>query len=173
MTDIDPQADIELQSADGHVTVSVPLAGAVTGDWLRCYQKLALATKVPVQAQARRDRAWIVVSVPVSSDREQVAATLDAARALIVKTDAAAERPSGTAEAEASVRDWWAGKRGSAPRSPVSGPRRAGIQGEKRWPMAVTLVVAIVILLLLPRRFSLGLPWLIPAGHSARCSWRS
>jgi hypothetical protein len=47
MTDIDPQADIELHSAGEHVTVSVPLAGAVTGEWLRCYQKLALATKVP------------------------------------------------------------------------------------------------------------------------------
>jgi hypothetical protein len=33
MTDIDPQADIELRSADGHVTVKVPLTGAVTGDW--------------------------------------------------------------------------------------------------------------------------------------------
>ena len=53
MTDIDPQADIELQPADEHVTVRVPLAGAVTGEWLRCYQQLALATKVPVQAQAR------------------------------------------------------------------------------------------------------------------------
>ena len=70
MTDIDPRADLELHAADGHVTVSVPLAGAVTGDWLRCYQKLALATEVPVQAQARQDRAWIVVSVPVSSDQE-------------------------------------------------------------------------------------------------------
>ena len=76
MTDIDPQADIELHPADGHVTVSVPLAGAVTGDWLRCYQKLALAAEVPVQAQARHDRAWIVVSVPVTSDHGEVAATL-------------------------------------------------------------------------------------------------
>jgi hypothetical protein len=57
MTDIDPQADIELHSADGHVTVGVPLAGAVTDEWLRCYRKLALETKVPVRAQARRDQA--------------------------------------------------------------------------------------------------------------------
>jgi hypothetical protein len=41
MTDIDPQADIELHSADEHVTVRVPLAGPVTGEWLRCYQQLA------------------------------------------------------------------------------------------------------------------------------------
>ncbi len=163
MTDIDPRADLELHASDGHVTVSVPLAGAVTGDWLRCYQKLALATKVPVQAQARHDRAWIVVSVPVSSDREQVAATLDAARALIAKTDAAAERPPATAEAEASVRDWWAGRLGSVPRTPVSGPGMAGARAEKRWPMAFTLVLAIAVPLLLPRRFSLGPAWAIPA----------
>ncbi len=163
MTDIDPQADIELHPADGHVTVSVPLAGAVTDDWLRCYQKLALATKVPVQAQARHDRAWIVVSVPVSSDREQVAATLDAARALIADADAAAERPPATAEAEASVRDWWAGRRGSAPRRSASGVEPAEVRAEKRWPMACTLVLAIAVPLVLPARFSLGPSWAVPA----------
>ncbi len=163
MTDIDPQADIELHRADGHVTVRVPLAGAVTVDWLGCYQKLALAAKVPVQAQARHDRAWIVVSVPASSDREKVAATLDAARALIAEADAAAERPPATTEAEASVRDWWAGRRGSVPRSPVSGPRMATAEAEKRWPMAFTLVLAIAVPLLLPPRFSLGPSWAVPA----------
>jgi hypothetical protein len=78
MTDIDPQADIELHPADEHVTVRVPLAGAVTGEWLRCYQKLAQATKVPVQAQARHDRAWIVVTVPASSDQGEIVATMPA-----------------------------------------------------------------------------------------------
>ncbi len=37
------------------------------------------------------------------------------------------------------------------------------VRGEKRWPMAVTLVVAMAIPLLLPARFSLGVPWLVPA----------
>ena len=50
MTDIDPQADIEVHSADEHLTVRVPLAGAVTREWLRCYQKLALAREVPIPA---------------------------------------------------------------------------------------------------------------------------
>ena len=59
MTDIDTQADIELHPGDGHVTVSVPLTGAVTGEWLRCYQQLALATKLPAAVQARQDRAWM------------------------------------------------------------------------------------------------------------------
>jgi len=163
MTDIDSQADIELHSADGHVTVRVPLAGAVTGEWLRCYQKLAQASKVAVQAQARHDRAWIVVSVPVASDPGEVAATMDAARALIAEADAAAERPPATVKVEASVRDWWAGRRGSAPRSPVSGPGIAGVRAEKRWPMACTLVLAMAVPLLLPPRFSLGPSWAVPA----------
>ena len=161
MTDIDPQADIELQPADGHVTVRVPLAGAVTGEWLRCYQQLALATKVPVQAQSHHERAWIVVSVPASSDQGEVVATMDAARALIAEADAAAGPPA-TAKVEASVRDWWAGRRAGAARRPVPGIVAAGPGAEKRWPMAVTLLLAMTVPLLLPARFSLGQPWAVP-----------
>jgi hypothetical protein len=165
MTDVDPRADIELRSTDEQVTVRIPLAGAVTGEWLRCYQKLALAAEVPVQAQARHDRAWIVVSVPVASDHGEVAAMMDAARALIAEADAAAERLPETVKAEASVRDWWAGLRGSALRSPVSGPGMAGAEAraEKRWPMAFTLILAIAVPLLLPPRFALGPSWAVPA----------
>jgi hypothetical protein len=36
MTDIDPQSDVELHTADEQVIVRVPLAGLVTGQWLRC-----------------------------------------------------------------------------------------------------------------------------------------
>ena len=54
MTDIDPQADIELHPADEHVTVRVPLAGLVTAEWLRCYQQLALAAQLPVHERAHR-----------------------------------------------------------------------------------------------------------------------
>jgi hypothetical protein len=162
MTDIDPQAEIELHPADEHLTVRVPLAGAVTGEWLRCYQKLALAAKLPVQAQARHDGAWIVVGVSVTSDHGEVAATLDAARALIAETDDA-ERSPATAKVEASVRDWWAARRDGAPRSPVADHRNAAAGAEKRWPMACTLVVAIAVPLLLPARFSLGPSWAVPA----------
>jgi uncharacterized membrane protein len=35
--------------------------------------------------------------------------------------------------------------------------------GEKRWPMAITLIVAIALPLLLPEKFSLGPRWIIPA----------
>jgi hypothetical protein len=37
MTDIDPKSDIELHAVDEHVIVRVPLAGPVTGEWLRRY----------------------------------------------------------------------------------------------------------------------------------------
>jgi hypothetical protein len=165
VTDIDPEADIELRSAAGHVTVRMPLAGAVAGEWLACYQKLALAAKVPAQAQARHDQAWIVVSVPAASDHGGVTATLDAACALIAEADDAAGRPPATAKVEASVRDWWARRAESAPRGPVAGPgiAGAGAAAEKRWPMACTLVVAMAVPLLLPARFSLGQPWAVPA----------
>jgi hypothetical protein len=161
MTDIDPQADIELHSTDGHVTVSVPLAGAVTSEWLRCYQQRALATKMPVDVQAHHDRAWMVVSVPATSDQGEVAATMDAARALIAEADAA-ERSPVTAKVEASVRDWWAGRQGNASSSPVAKPGIVRAEAEHRWPMAFTLVLAMAVPLLLRPRFSLGPPWAVP-----------
>ena len=163
MTDIDPRAEIELHSADGHVTVRVPLAGEVTTEWLGCYQQLALAALVPVQAQARHDRAWIVVDVPAGSDDGQVAATMEAARALIAEADAAAEQPPATAKVEASVRAWWAGRRESAPPGPAAANGAAGVRPERRWPMACTLILAMAVPLLLPARFSLGPPWIVPA----------
>lgn len=156
MTDIDPQADIEVRSADGRVMVRVPLAGPVTGEWLRCYQKLALASGMSVQAQAHHDRAWIVVSVPAGSNQREVAATLDAARALIA--DADAERPPVMAAAEASVRDWWAGRRESASGGPGSGIEAARAWAERRWPMAFTLVLAMAVPLLLQPGSVMGSP---------------
>jgi len=163
MTDIDPKSDIELSTADGQVMVRVPLAGHVSGAWLRCYQRLARATEVPVQAQAQPDRAWIVVSVPADGNQKEVAATLDAARALIAEADAA-ERVPATAQAESIARDWWARRQISAPRRPISKVEvvRTGIGTEKRWPLAGALALALVIPLLLPSRFSLGPSWVVP-----------
>jgi uncharacterized membrane protein len=158
MTDIDRQADIEIYPTDDYVTVRVPVAGPVNGQWLRSYQSLALAAEVPVQAEAHHDRIWIVVHLPSSGDQGQVVATLDAAWALMADADAA-DRPS---TAEATVRDWWAGRRGSAPGKPAAEIAAAG-RAERRWPMALTLVLAMAVPLLLPARFSLGQPWAIPA----------
>ena len=135
MTDIDPQADLEVQSAGEHLTVKVPLAGPVTGEWLQSYQELALAAEVQAQAGTRHDRAWIIVTVPASSDQGKVAATLDAAQALIADADAA-ERLPATAKAEASVRDWWAAEGQALLAGPHlgPGPRGYGPRNAGRWP---------------------------------------
>jgi hypothetical protein len=114
MTDTDPKSDIEVSTADGHVMVRVPLAGRVSGDWLRCYQWLARATEVPVQAQAHPDRAWIVVDVPADGNQKDASATLDAAHALIAEADAAGRAPA-TAQTESIAREWWARRQISAP----------------------------------------------------------
>jgi hypothetical protein len=74
---------------------------------------------VPVQAEAHPDRAWIVVNVPADGNKREVAATLDAARALIAEADAA-ERVPATAQTESTARDWWAHRQISAPRRPIS-----------------------------------------------------
>ena len=164
MTDIDPNSDVELSTADGQVMVRIPLAGRVSGEWLRCYQRLARATEVPVQAKAESDRAWILVSVPADGNQKEVAATLDAARALIAEADAG-ERVPATAQAEGIARDWWARRQASAPSRPISKVEvvRTGIGTEKRWPLVGALALALVIPLLLPSRFSLGPKWVVPA----------
>ena len=117
MTDIDPKSDIELHTVNEHVIARVPLAGPVTGEWLRLYQRLARATGVPVQAEAHPDRAWIVVSVPADGNQREVTATMDAARSLIAEADAG-ERAPAAAQAESIVNDWWARRRENAPRRP-------------------------------------------------------
>jgi len=164
MTDVDSKSDIELSTADGQVMVRVPLAGQVSGEWLQCYQRLARATEVPVQTQARSDRAWIVVTVPADGNQKEVAAALDAARALIAQADAAGRAPS-AAQAESIARDWWARRQVSVPHRPVAkvGAVRTGIGTEKRWHLAAALILAIIIPLLLPSRFSLGPTWVVPA----------
>jgi len=164
MTDIDPKSDIELHSDNERVIVRVPLTGLVTDGWLRCYERLARASGVPGRAQADPDRAWIVVNVPASGNHREVAATMDAARALIAETDAAARAPA-TAQAEGIIRDWWARRRQSAPRKPISKIEvvRTGIGVEKRWPLLVALAAAIAVPLLLPSRFSVGADWIVPA----------
>jgi hypothetical protein len=160
MTDIDPKADIELRTVDEHVIVRVPLAGSVTDEWLRRYQRLARATGVPAQAEA----AWIVVSLPADGNQREVAATMDAAHALIGEADAGDRAPA-VAPAESIVLQWWARRRESAPHRPRAKAEvvRTGIGTEKRWPLFGALAVTIVVPLLLPARFSVGPNWIVPA----------
>jgi hypothetical protein len=111
MTDIDPGADIEINHGEEHLTAQIPLAGRVTNDWLRHYQKLAWARDLPAEAVELPGRAWIVVRVPASDDHDEVLAMLDTARNLIAEADAVAEQPPATAYAEAAVREWWGRQR--------------------------------------------------------------
>ena len=136
VADIDPESDIELHTVNEHLIARVPLAGPVTEEWLGCYQRLARATEVPVQTQGRPDRAWIIVSVPADGNQREVAATMDAARALIAEADAAQRRPA-TAQAESIVRDWWARLGENGARRPISKVEtaRTGMGVEKRWPL--------------------------------------
>ncbi len=164
MTDIDPKSDLELHTVDEHVVARVPLAGQVTEQWRESYQRLARATEVPARAEEGRGKAWIVVSVPARGNAREIAATMDAARALIAKADAAQQAPI-RAQAEGIVREWWARRRESSTRRPISKvePVRPGMGVERRWPLAGALVLAVTVLLLLPRRFSLGPDWIVPA----------
>jgi hypothetical protein len=41
-------------------------------------------------------------------------------------------------------------------------PPSAVVRGEKRWPMAITLIAAMALPFLLPSRFSLGPEWIVP-----------
>src|SRR5262249_57212945 len=68
MTDIDPNSDVELSTADGQVMVRIPLAGRVSGEWLRGYQRPARATEGAVQAKAEADRGRILLSGPAARD---------------------------------------------------------------------------------------------------------
>ena len=165
MTDIDPSADIELTAANEQVMARIPLAGQVTGEWLGCYHRLARAAAVPVRAETQPDRAWIVVTVPAASSHAEIAEILDAARALITEADTVARRAPPTAQAEASIRDWWSRLRKSPHHRPASRIEvvRTGIGAEKRWLLAAALVLAMVVLLLLPSRFSVGPNWIVPA----------
>ena len=165
MTDIDPSADIELTGANEHVMARIPLSGQVTGEWLGCYHRLARAAAVPVRAETQPDRAWIVVTVPAASSHGEIAEILDAARALITEADTVALRAPPTAQAEASIRDWWSHLRGSPHRKRSSKVEvvRTGIGAEKRWLLAAALVLSMVVLLLLPSRFSVGPNWVVPA----------
>ena len=55
-----------------------------------------------------REKAWIVVSLPVPAERADIEATLDAARDLIAKIEA---NVTLAVQAEDIIREWWARQR--------------------------------------------------------------
>ena len=90
-----------------------------------------------------------VSAVPADGNQRGVAATLDAARALIAEADAA-ERVPATAHTETIAREWWARRQLSAPRRPIgkvevvrSSPTSPSLSSSTPWWLAILgLVVA-------------------------------
>jgi uncharacterized membrane protein len=165
MTDIDPSAEIAVLEADGQVTARIPLGGEITERWLQSYQGLARANRVPVRAELRPERAWLIVRIPDNGNYRDVTDTIESAQALIAEADQALKRGEVRTGAADNVRAWWAEMQTREPRRPTSKIEvvRTGIGAEKRWLLALALVAAMVVQLLLPPRFSLGPNWLVPA----------
>ena len=87
---------------------------------------------------------------------------MDAARALIAEADAAQRAPAAARRRALSVTGGpQAEKRPRQAHLQVE-VVRTGIGAEKRWPLVGALILAIVIPLLLPARFSLGPRWVVP-----------
>jgi hypothetical protein len=114
MTDIDPHADIQITHDQDHMTAMIPLAGQVTPELARHYQKLARAKNLPMQIEELPGQGWIRIQVPANADRDDVEAILDTARAFLGEAEAAAQQER--TPAEATVREWWARQRRESPR---------------------------------------------------------
>jgi hypothetical protein len=124
MTDIDRAADIEVNRGFAQVEVRIPLTGLVSQEWLSHYNSLAhkwivhsgnertfpRAGEGVMEAQRAPGSSWIAVRLPAALDRAVVQSVLDTARKLIAEADAAEQAPQ-AAEAEATVREWWARQR--------------------------------------------------------------
>ncbi len=107
MTDIDPEDEISISAGDGRVTAMMPLTGPVTQEWQHRYDALAGAQGIPARIR-QREKAWIVVTLPMPADRAGIEATMDAARHLITKMQA---DDQAAAAAEGILREWWARQR--------------------------------------------------------------
>jgi hypothetical protein len=109
MTEIDTAADIDVVMHGDGVTIGIPLAGPATVEWCEHYQAMARRQNLPARAETLPARAWIRVDLPSSTDRQEVVATLDAARDLVAKADTTGDEDP--AQLSAAIRDWWAGQR--------------------------------------------------------------
>jgi len=165
MTDIDSKSEMELLASDKDLVARIPLSGHVTDSWLKAYQRLASANRVPARAEGGPDRAWLVVNVPANGSKRDVTDTMDSARSLLADADEAARTAEARADTADTVRSWWADRRLQASRRPVSKIEavRTGTGAEKRWILALALATAIAVLFVLPPRFSVGPDWLVPS----------
>src|SRR5262245_29013387 len=145
MAAIDPYAKINIHTTTEWVSAELPLMQPVTDGWVHRFERLARATDVPAVARTGGGRAWIEVKLPATSRPHLVAETMNAARGLVARVDAAGEEGPIALPAADAIRVWWANSR-----------------PESRWPVALTLAVAIGLQFALPSRFSLGPDWIVP-----------
>lgn len=110
MTEIDTAAAIDIVMDGDRATIRIPLAGQATPEWCEHYQAMARHQNLPARAESHPARAWILVDLPASTERQEVAATLDAARDLIGKADASGDQDP--AQLREAIHDWWADQNG-------------------------------------------------------------
>jgi hypothetical protein len=124
MTEIDRTADIDVSRGFAQVTVRIPLTRHVNREWLSHFANLVRkwvahqgnafprhGEGVIAAQDLPGDRSWIIIRLPAVLDRAGIHSVLNAAREMIAETDAAEQVPQ-AAEAEASIREWWASQRG-------------------------------------------------------------
>jgi hypothetical protein len=112
MTEIDASADVDIIWHDEDLTIRLPLAGEASQEWASRYARMAQRKGIAARAEASPGRAWIVVTLPPYAERSEVLETLDAARELIERADAAGDvSPGHDKQLAAAVRDWWAQRR--------------------------------------------------------------
>ena len=111
MPDIDRTVDIKVTAAQGAVTAEIPLAGHASEHWLALFRKLASQRRQEprLEAEARKDRTWVIVRLPAASTDLPPESALDAVSALISEANGMEQRSqSGAAQTEAAIRGWWA-----------------------------------------------------------------
>ena len=114
MPDIDRTVDIKVTAVQGTVMAEIPLAGHASEHWLALFRKLASKSGQERALEARdwEDRTWVIVRLPAASTDFHPESALDAVSALISEANGMEQQSqSGTAQAEAAIRGWWARQR--------------------------------------------------------------
>jgi hypothetical protein len=108
MTDVDPNAEIQIRRDDESLLVVLPLTGPVSQHWVRRYTTLARAHDLNVSVRARAENGTITVKLPPDIGHAEVIAALDRARKLTAEVKAA---DRAAAETDAAIQEWWTHQR--------------------------------------------------------------
>ena len=108
MTDVDPNAEIQIRRDDENLLVVLPLAGPVSQHWVRRYTTLARAHDLPVSVRARAEDCTITLKLSPDIGRAEAIAALDRARKLTAEVEAADRAAT---ETDAAIQEWWTHQR--------------------------------------------------------------